>query len=233
MLTGWKYRLVSVVGVIVVTAGAVAVANHPFPQRLFTTHVPVFNRLEVTVLSGSEFYWALILSIGAVMGCLAPLYRPHPRRVLDTVFFAQKRVLVAGSVLATLGYFNYTYRLPRATLVMTFGILSVAVPAWFVWIRRRPGNGAARTLVVGDDLDQIDRIAPLLSVPVHGYLCPSVVGTRTDLESVRPAPDGGIEQTDADRLAANGYGNVDGLARLAGSHASRMSCSSTTSIRSS
>lgn len=45
-----------------------------------------------------------------------------------------------GVALATLGYFDYPHRLPRATVAMTGGFLPVALPTWFVWIRQRP-NG--------------------------------------------------------------------------------------------
>ncbi len=176
MLTGWRYRIVSVLGVVGLTIATVAATNHPFAQHVFTTYVPLFDRLEVTVLTGSSFYWAVALTVLAVTACLLPLYRPRPRRLLDTVTMAQKRVLVAGLGLAALGYFKWSHRLPRATLVMIVGLLAILIPAWFVWIRRRPAASDGRTLFVGDDLAQIERIAPAVNAPVLGYLCPSSVG---------------------------------------------------------
>ncbi|RQG91511.1 sugar transferase [Natrarchaeobius halalkaliphilus] len=215
MVTGWQYRTVSVLGVLVLTIGAVALANHPTAQLLFTTYVPVFNRLEVTVLSDRSLYWAITLSVVAVGCSLVPLYKPQPRRVLDTVVLSQKRILVAGLAIATLGYFNWSHRLPRATLVMTFAILGIVVPAWFVWIRRRPPEEADRTLVVGDDLEQIERISPSVSVPVLGYLCPSVVNVRGEPTSVETAADGGVTVGDGgerDRLETPN--RLGGLSRL-------------------
>ncbi|ELY45773.1 sugar transferase [Natronorubrum tibetense] len=215
MFTGWRYRTVSVVGVILLTVGAVLVANHQLSQALFTTHVPLFNRLEVTVLTGESLYWAVLLSALAIGGSLVPLYKPQPRRVLDTVFFAQRRVIVGGLALATLGYFKWSHRLPRATLVMTIGALVVAIPAWFVWIHRSPADDPGRTLVVGDDLEQMERITPAIDVPVLGYLYPSVVGTSADSLSVRTVADGGIT---AGAEAGEGGAEVDvgALDRLGG-----------------
>ena len=67
----------------------------------------------------------------------------------------QKRVLVAMLTLAAVGYFDYTYRLPRTTLIAITPLLLVVLPAWFVWIRRRPTGDAKRAIIVGDDPDTI------------------------------------------------------------------------------
>ncbi|APX96598.1 sugar transferase [Natronorubrum daqingense] len=179
MLTGWRYRIVSLLGVVGLTVGAVASANHPFTQSLVTTYVPLFNRLEPTLVTGGELYWMLGLSVLAVTLCLLPLYRPRPQRILDTVALTHKRVIVAGLALASLGYFNWSLRFPRATLITIIGLLGVALPAWFVWIRRPPNGEPGRTLFVGDDIAQLERIAPTVDAPVLGYLCPSSVGFHT------------------------------------------------------
>ncbi|WP_152422162.1 sugar transferase [Natrialba asiatica] len=177
MVTGWRFRIGSVLGVISLTVFAVTIANHPVSQSLFTSAVPLFNRLEVTVLTGESFFWAILLRVLAVTGCLLPLYKPRPRRTLDTALFAQKRVLVATFVLATLGYFKWSHRLPRATLVMLTAILLVTIPALFLAIRRRPAGSTGRTLIVGDDLSQIEDISPAVDAPLVGYLCPSTATT--------------------------------------------------------
>ncbi|ELY98522.1 exopolysaccharide biosynthesis polyprenyl glycosylphosphotransferase [Natrialba chahannaoensis JCM 10990] len=245
MLTGWRFRIGSVLGVIAVTITAVLAANHPVLQSLFTTYVPLFNRLEVTVLSGSSLYWAIVLSVLAVVGCLIPLYKPQPRRTLDLVLFAQKRVVVAMLALAALGYFKWSHRLPRATLTMIAGVLLVAIPLLFLVIRRHPGTIASRTLIVGDDLGQIERVAPEIDAPVLGYLCPSTVAAfsfdeRTVDSHLRT--DGGmvVEESanqhtgdyghshdpngdssdgtapNADTLRHDDHGTVDSLSRLGG-----------------
>lgn len=191
MVTGWKYRVVSFLGVILLTVGAVAVANHQTSQWLFTTYVPLFSRLDVTVLTGESLYWAVALTVLAVAGSLIPLYKPQPRRILDTVFLTQKRVIVGGLALATLGYFNWSHRLPRATLVMTVGLLIAVIPPWFVWVRHRPSREPGRTLVVGDDPAQIKQISSSVPMSSLGYLCP-LTGTSGERAPGKPAADGGI-----------------------------------------
>ncbi|ELY93781.1 exopolysaccharide biosynthesis polyprenyl glycosylphosphotransferase [Natrialba hulunbeirensis JCM 10989] len=243
MLTGWRFRIGSMLGVMMVTITAVLAANHPVSQTLFTTYVPLFNRLEVTVLSGPSLYWAITLSVVAVVGCLTPLYKPQPRRTLDLVVFSQKRVIVALLALAALGYFKWSHRLPRATLAMIAGMLLVAIPLLFLVIRRHPGTTASRTLIVGDDLGQIERIAPEIDAPVLGYLCPSTVATFSFDErtaGTHLTTDGGVvvgdtpkQQTGdhdhdpdgeaSDETAPNAgtlrhedHGTVDSLTRLGG-----------------
>ncbi|NGM69539.1 DUF1970 domain-containing protein [Natronolimnobius sp. AArcel1] len=231
MLTGWRYRVVALLGVIGLTVATVSVANHPVSQTIFTTHVPLFNRLEVTVLTNGSLGWAILLSVIAVTIALLPLYKPRPRRFLDTIVMAQKRVFVAGLGLAALGYFKWSHRLPRATLAMIVGLLAIVIPAWFVWIRRRPAGTNGRTLIVGDDLAQIERIAPEIDAPVLGYLCPSTAGqfmfderTVDDESTDKMRADGGLEMAskplsrdDAERETAGHQPlNLESLARLGG-----------------
>ncbi|RKD98085.1 sugar transferase [Halopiger aswanensis] len=226
MLTGWRFRVVSLLGVIGLTLAAVVAANHELSQTLFTTYVPLFNRLEATVLTGESFYLAVLLSVVTVTGSLLPLYKPRPRRILDTVVLVQKRVVVAGFALATLGYFKWSHRLPRATLVMIIGLLGIVLPAWFVWIRRRPHGADGRTLLVGDDLAQIERIAPAVDAPILGYLCPSSVdyyefdeGAIGEGGGTRVTADGGValQHTGEDQeleQALDELPRIGGLSRL-------------------
>ncbi|MFW5918176.1 MAG: hypothetical protein ACOCR0_01710 [Haloferacaceae archaeon] len=132
MLGGWRYRVVSVVGVLSLTALAVLVANHPIPQGLFTSYVPVFWRLDPLEMTGVDLVVALAVTVAFVGVALVPMYKPRPRRILDTTSFAAQRVIVAMLGLATLGYYDFDYRLPRATLTMIGIILVVALPLWFV-----------------------------------------------------------------------------------------------------
>ncbi|QCJ45902.1 sugar transferase [Haloprofundus sp. MHR1] len=184
MLTGWRYRVVSVVGAASLTALAVYFANHPLPQWLFTTYVPLFDRLDAHVLEGTSLSRAVWTAVLAVLASLVPLYKPRPRRILDVVALTQKLVLVAGLALATFGYFEWSHRLPRATLVMVVGLLLVALPAWFVWIRRRPPAESGRTVIVGDDPTLIERIAQEVSLSVLGYVCPTSALPRTRRRAV-------------------------------------------------
>lgn len=215
MLTGWRYRVVSVVGAASLTALAVYFANHPLPQWLFTTYVPLFNRLDATILEGTSLSRAVWTAVLAVFVSLVPLYKPRPRRILDVVALTHKHVLIAGLALATFGYFEWSHRLPRATLVMVVALLMVALPTWFVWIRRRPPTDTERTIIVGDDPTLIERIAGEVSVPVLGFVCPTnalpqrrhhaTVGD--DMESADAIPDGGSSLSELPRLG--GFSRLD------------------------
>lgn len=175
MVSGWRYRTLSTAGVVICTVVAVLVSNHPATQAVVTEYVPVLAQLSVMVLSGEELLMAVGLSTVVVFSCFVPLYKPRPQRILDTMFLTEKRVLVATFALATLGYFNWSARLPRATLAVAMGLLSVWLPTWFAVIRRRPMPGDGRTIIVGDDPEGIERATRAIGMPVLGYLSPPII----------------------------------------------------------
>ncbi|NHN46227.1 sugar transferase [Halostella sp. JP-L12] len=197
MTTGWRYRTLAVVGVAALTALAVLVANHAVPQYLFTTYVPVFNRLDVTVLEGRDLRRALSMAVFFTIAALVPMYKPRPRRILDAVFLTQKRVMVSGLALATLGYFQWSHRLPRATLVMLTAMLVFVLPAWFVAIRRPVNGTMERTIIVGDDLAQMRSVRDAVEGQLLGFLCPT----------------GALPVADPHQIIADG-GDVTGLEDL-------------------
>jgi lipopolysaccharide/colanic/teichoic acid biosynthesis glycosyltransferase len=172
MVSGWRYRVASVVGVVAFTLGALTVANYPAVQDGVTTLVPLVDRLEPTVLTNGRLALVGGISMAIVLGTLFPLFKPRPRRILDTVAESLKRLSVAAMALATIGYFDLSSRMPRPTLLVTFGLLGVVVPVWFVAIRRRPGE-TERAVVVGDDHVQVNSIFDAIDVPVVGYVSPS------------------------------------------------------------
>ena len=207
MQNGVRYRVSSVVGVILSTICALLVANHPLSQHVFTTYVPQFWRLDPIVLDGPQLRVLASVTIVTVVFTLLPLYKPRPRRALTTIVLIQKRVLIAGLALATLGYFQWSHRLPRATLTMLVGILLVVLPMWFIWIQRQPDGSSSRAVIIGDDFEQIRRIHEEATVPFVGYLCPTnAVRTVHDEQQLVKTTDGGYEVGDLDRIG--------GLARL-------------------
>lgn len=206
MNRGGRYRILSATGVVILTTLAVLIANHRVAQSLLTTYIPLFNRLPITVLSGETLLVAVILTVGTTTIILTPLYKPRPRRTADTVAITQRRVAVAGLALTTVGYFDWTYRLPRTTLVMLIGILLLLMPLWFV-IFARPPDEPDRALIVGDDIEQIERIYQETSLPFVGYLCPTsaIEDAHGPMRTSR-VTDGGSEIGSIDRLG--------GLSRL-------------------
>ncbi|WP_257301051.1 sugar transferase [Haloarchaeobius sp. FL176] len=188
---GWRYRLASVAGVVALTVLVVALANSSLVQSLLGS-LPLLNRLPVDSPSGMEGVFEITVTVVVVTAVFIPLYKPRPRRIVDTVVLGQKRVLVAMLALATIGYFDYTYRLPRLTLLTVAPLLLVVLPAWFVWIRRRPSGEAERAIIVGDDPDRVKQLVEEVDIPLLGYLCPTVAfDGNGDTEPAIAITDGG------------------------------------------
>ena len=200
MASGWRYRVQSVVGVAALTAVAVAVVNSPAAHALLQ-RVPVVGRLAAEAPMGTEIVFEAVVTTAVVTAAFVPLYKPRPRRVLDTIAFAHKRVVVAVFALATIGYFDYTYRLPRTTLIAITPVLLVVLPAWFAWIRRRPDGTGERAIIVGDDPAEISRLADDVDVQLLGYLCPTSSLDRIVEDPLGAAvADGGVQLSGIDRL---------------------------------
>ncbi len=193
MVSGYRYRITSFGGTLLFAVVAVLLANRPSTQSLTTT-VPLFRRLPVDVLVGNELILAVAVTAVVVVWSFTPLFKPKPRRVLDMVLLVQKRAVLAGLVLATVGYFDYTYPLPRSTLIGTVALLSASLQVLFVAIRRRPTK-SERAIVVGDNLDQVHDILDTIDVPVVGYISPPsrYASDGSDRRGVRALADGSGE----------------------------------------
>lgn len=214
------YRLASTTGVATGSVLAVVAANHPVGQRLATL-VPVLDRLPATTLS-PEALWpmAATTAVVVVLACL-PQFRPRPRRVLDTVRETARRVLLAGVALAALGYFDYTYRLPRTTLIVATGFMVVTLPAWLTYLGRRPPSNEGRAVLVGDDPQELAAVAAATDLSIVGYAAPPGCAP-SNRESTAPvaAVDGGTvavsagETANQQRTDELGIPRLGGLARL-------------------
>ncbi|GGL68323.1 sugar transferase [Halocalculus aciditolerans] len=181
MASNTRYRLASVSGTVAVVLLAFLLANHAAVQAAVTDAVPVLARLRPQVLSGTDAVVSAVICVGAFLVALTPLFKPRPRRVLDTLTLASRRTLSGLLALATLGYFDYSYRLPRATLIVLGLVTFIAVPAWFVALRRRPRDGEARAIVVGDDAQEIHDIIETTDLPLIGFVSPpSAYNVDTD-----------------------------------------------------
>ena len=200
MDTGWRYRAASVVGVAVLTAAGTFVVNNAAVQSVATA-VPILSRLPTDPPTGVERSLEVLLTVAVVVGAFVPLYKPRPRRILDIIALTHKRVLVAVFALATIGYFDYTYRLPRLTLLLLTPVLFVVLPLWFIWLRQ-PETGVERAVVVGDDVDTIKQVVDAVDTPLVGCLCPTtaLVADGSD-RSARVVADGGTgTSAELDRL---------------------------------
>jgi exopolysaccharide biosynthesis polyprenyl glycosylphosphotransferase len=179
MTGGWRYRVTSIVGTAVFTVLAIGVANTHLVQELFA-RVPYLGRPAPAVLSGGDLLLAVATALTVVLASAWPLFKPKPRRILDTLLTTQRRILVAMVGLAALGYFNYTYRLPRSTLMLATAVLLVTLPGFMLVIRRRPRSGG-RALLVGDDAEAMRTVLSATGQQVAGYVGPSSLrGTSFD-----------------------------------------------------
>ena len=153
---GWRYRFVSVGGTVVLTLVAIFLTNLRLVHETFA-QVPYFGRPAPEVLTNGDVTLAAGTALVVVLASMWPLFKPRPRRILDTLLVTQKRVLLAMVGLAALGYFNYTYRLPRTTLMLTTAVLFVWLPLYMVMIRR-PEQSTSRAIIVGDDPDAMESL---------------------------------------------------------------------------
>ncbi|CCQ32999.1 asparagine synthase protein [Halorhabdus tiamatea SARL4B] len=206
----WRYRGASVLGTAVLSFLAVVVVNGPLVRTLLDA-VPVIQTLATAPATGSELLFEASTTTAVILAAMVPLYKPRPRRILDTWMAAARRTTLAFLSLATIGYFDYTYRLPRATLLVSGGLLLVVLPLWFVAIRRRPARTGERTIIIGDDPETIRDILAAVDGAVIGYVSPpTAYATGDQPTTVRPREtDGG---TVTDEIGELSY--LGGLSRL-------------------
>jgi len=174
MTGGWRYRLAGGVGTVTLTVLALALAYQPLVQDVVAL-VPVVGDLPIRSATPTEFAFEALTTALVVAVVFIPLYKPQPRRLLDTWLYALRRTAIVVLTLATVGYFDYTYRLPRSTLIVVGTALAVVLPAYFVAIRRRPADGQERTIVVGNAAERIPAISRAADATIVGYVAPGAV----------------------------------------------------------
>jgi len=209
MAARWRYRIESVVGTVVLTVFAVWVANFTPLQSAFSA-IPYLGRPAPAVLSNGDLTFAASTTLAVTLAAMWPVFKPRPRRILDTILLTQKRVLLVMVALAALGYYDYDYALPRPTLMLATVVLLFVLPAWMVSIRRRPSS-QSRAVIVGDDPEAMGAILESTKVPILGYVSPPS-SYATDAQYKVGAPemtDGGEAISRLDELP-----NLGGLSRL-------------------
>ncbi|SDJ70027.1 Sugar transferase involved in LPS biosynthesis (colanic, teichoic acid) [Halovenus aranensis] len=208
MDAGWRYRISSFIGAALLTVAAVVGTNLRVVHETFA-QVPFFGNPAPEVLPASELRFAVVTTLVVVLATMWPLFKPRPRRILDTILSTQKRVFMAMVGLAAIGYFKYSYRLPRTTLMLTTAVLFIVLPLFMTTVRRRP-QSSSRAVIVGDDPEAMESLLSASTLPVIGYVSPPSAyapdGIEPELVSVT---DGGTSAERLDELPCLG-----GLARL-------------------
>lgn len=201
MVSGWRYRLAAAGGTVVGAALAVTFMNQSLVLTLWRI-APIIGSLPAHPSTGAELVFEAATTALIFLIVLTPLYKPRPRRILDTVVGVQKRVLIGVFVLATIGYFDYTYRLPRPTLIGVGIVLLIVLPVWYVEIQKEPNGRAARAVIIGDDDRQISRIVTEVNLPLIGFVGPSdgIQFTSEEGESRAAIADGGSVPSNLKRL---------------------------------
>jgi lipopolysaccharide/colanic/teichoic acid biosynthesis glycosyltransferase len=208
MAPGGRYRETSVAGTGLITLGALAFANASPVQAVVAEYAPIQGR----ALGGETFLPAALTTVLIIGLAVTPLYKPRSRRILNIVFRSQRRIAIAGLGLATIGYFGYPYRLPEGVLAVFVVTLMMALPAWFVAIRRRPEDGE-RTIIVGDDMAEIRAVCRALSDGPIGYVGPpSVRGDGGTVLKRTTTPDSVEGDSGGDQIGE--HGRVGGLSRF-------------------
>lgn len=165
--------MISSVGSILLVSISLLIANS-VPVQWGVTHLfPVIENLKSSTLRGTALWIRIGLVNGIAFAGLLPLFRPHSRRILDTLELSLRRVLTAGMFLATIGYFDYTFRLPRSTLIVWIALSGILLPVWFALIRRQPITGNERAIIVGDDPAEISSVFASSELPILGFVSPS------------------------------------------------------------
>ena len=203
----WRYRFLSALGTALLTVVAVWVTNLEAVHMAFA-NIPYFGRPAPEPLSAGEFTVALMTTLVVVFAAMWPLFKPRSRRMLDTILLTQKRIILAMVALAALGYFNYSYRLPRTTLMLTTVALLVALPLFMVAIRRRP-QSPSRAVIVGDDPDAMEALLSGTEMTVLGYVSPPSAYAPDGIPHEVEVTDGGAVESKLDALPCLG-----GLARI-------------------
>jgi lipopolysaccharide/colanic/teichoic acid biosynthesis glycosyltransferase len=206
---GLRYRIAGVVGTAALALLAVSITEMEVVQELFRW-LPIIGHLPFDA-PGTGDYRVEVGTVAIVMiGAMVPLYKPRPRRILDISLQAFRRVTVGLLALSTIGYFDFSFRLPRATLIVAGIILLVTVPAWFVLIRRRPHLKQGRTIIIGDDPETMREILNAIDGNVLGYVSPpsAYFGSGVPQLTAPELADGGVPKS-LDELACLG-----GLSRL-------------------
>jgi len=204
MESRWRYRIAAVFGTVVLVVAAVILANTESMQAVVTT-LPIVDNLQATTLSNGDLLDQITTTTVIALAIIWPLFKPRPRRILDIVSLTHKRVFLTAAVLATIGYFDWSSRLPRTTLVGTVIFLGVVLPVWFVTIRRRPST-AERAIIVGDDTEIMRQLFESATVPILGLVAPSSIRST---EQPQQLADGGVTIDSLEQLPRLG-----GLSRL-------------------
>jgi lipopolysaccharide/colanic/teichoic acid biosynthesis glycosyltransferase len=206
MKSGFRYRLTSITAVLVLVATAGGLANLASVQEAVAS-LSLFSRLPITTYEYGSFVPVFGTIVITVVFWSLPLFKPKPSRGVETFGMAVKRIGYALVSLAAIGYFDYTYAVPRLML-MAFGAMSIAtIPLAITALRQSDTDRGQTRIIVGDDHGLIEELIEERTNEFIGYVSPVS----------RYSSDRSPNETDA-RVLADGFGgdvkHLGGLPRL-------------------
>ena len=205
-----RYRVSGVVGTAALALLAVSIAEIAAVQAMFS-QLPIIGHLSFDATGTNDYRIESATVAIVLIGALAPLYKPQTRRISNIIVQALRRLVVALLALATIGYFDFSFRLPRPKLIVAGVVLLVTVPAWFVLIRRRPQDNSNRTIIIGDDPESMQDIIKAVDTTVLGYVSPpsAYAGRNIPQIAVSELTDGGVVQDIAGLPCLGGLSRLD------------------------
>jgi exopolysaccharide biosynthesis polyprenyl glycosylphosphotransferase len=202
------YRGLSGIGLVILTTISLAAVTMSGTSVLVSAVLP--PGVRAPSLAGPLPTAGLVMAAVVTVAATLPLCKPRPRRILDTVTETLRSLLVATAAVASLGYFVSGLRLPRATLVLFVGCLSVALPAWFVTLQQGQLKRNNGTLIVGNNPQRVEAAVQAAAEPIVGYAY-SPTNTRSEERDGAVDTDGGRPAV-PEKLAQ--YECLGGLSRL-------------------
>lgn len=204
------YRFLSGLGILVLTTAALVLVSVVEIQSVLGQDTLLDAGRPGWALPDADLSHSLAVTGAVTVVATLRLCRPRPRRILDTVTETVRSLLVVVAVVATIGYFDYSFHLPPPALLFFLGVLAVTLPPWFVALQRWQLERRAGTLVVGNNPRRIEAAVQAAAEPIVGYAFSPADSTGPD-SGRRVGTDGG-------RAVATGklsqYECLGGLSRL-------------------
>jgi hypothetical protein len=183
------YRGLSFGGLVLLTALSLGVASAVDVSGWIGSQLLV-GGYPVRAASSAGLPVTLVMTGLLTVVTTLSLCKPRPRRILDTVIETWRSLLIVTAVVAAVSYFTRTFRLPRATLLLFLGLLSITLPTWFVFLQRWQLRRNEGTLIVGNNPERIEAAIQATTGPIVGYAF-SPTGLRESGSNERVSADGG------------------------------------------
>jgi lipopolysaccharide/colanic/teichoic acid biosynthesis glycosyltransferase len=168
----WWYRLMCICGVSGITMFAMLVATSQLLLDL-AAGIPIVGRLAGASVVDTRMFLQVGVATTTLLLMSAPLIQYQTRRLLDTIVLSQRRVVISGFLIATIGYFDRTLALPRLTLLLLIAQLLIFMPVFFVVLSSWAKASDDAVLLVGQKESLLRQATQSAQLNIVGYVAPS------------------------------------------------------------